>query len=127
MGTAGRDAPPLQHQDEVGRVSFSPDGETLAAGSEDEVRLWDVPTGQPIGLSLTGQSGHIWNMAFHPDGHTLATSSRGGTVYLWDVDVESWRRRACELAGRNFSQAEWAQYFPDVPYHKTCPQWLAGD
>jgi hypothetical protein len=47
-------------------------------------------------------------------------------LILWDVDPQSWVNRACQIAGRNFTQAEWTQYFPDEPYRITCPQWPAG-
>ena len=45
--------PPLRHQGPVYGLAFSPDGKTIATGSEDKtVRLWDIATGQPIGPIL---------------------------------------------------------------------------
>ena len=36
-------APPLQHQDKVWAVAFSPDGKNVLTGSDDHTaRLWDV-------------------------------------------------------------------------------------
>ena len=60
---------------------------------------------------------------------TLASGSSDKTILLWDVDLESWQRRACRIVNRNLTRAEWAQYFNrdpvtyDTVYAKnlTCP------
>jgi hypothetical protein len=43
------------------------------------------------------------------------------------MDAEAWRARACAIAGRNLTQAEWDRYLPDMPYEVTCEQWPAGN
>ncbi len=67
-------------------VAFTPDGKTLATGSEDgTVRLWQVEDGSLIN-SLDGESGLIVGVTFSPDGKTLATGSGDGAVQLWQVE-----------------------------------------
>ena len=69
-------SPLTGHTDPVDSVAFSPDGKTLASGSDDDtVRLWDVATGQQIGSPLTGHTGAVTSVAFSPDGKTLASGS----------------------------------------------------
>ena len=123
-------------------VAFSPDGKTLAAGygtgmdggiSLDYyggVVLWDTVRhsrlqDQPLAVN----GGEVRDIAFTPDGKTLAAGYVGslggglGGVVLLDVDYASWRRRAGAIANRNFTRAEWQEYFPDQPYRKTF-DWL---
>jgi len=75
----------------VNSVAFSPDGKTLAAGSNDgSVRLWEVATHRPAGTPLlaNGPGGSITSVAFSADGRTLAAGSNdggAGTVWLWDL------------------------------------------
>jgi WD40 repeat protein len=104
---------------------LSPDGKTLASGRSDALILWDVETHQTIGPPLTGHTGSIKILAFSPDGKRLASGAdvEDETIMLWDVDPQSWIEKSCQRAGRNFTRAEWTEYFPDDEYRKTCDQW----
>jgi WD40 repeat protein len=70
--------------------AFTPDSRTVATASlrSLEVKLWDVQTGQLEATLVHAKedwdSNGIGNVAFAPDGRTLATSSYY-KAYLWDV------------------------------------------
>jgi len=111
----------------VRRVVFSADGATLAAAG-DALRLWDPLRQQELGQPLgTGDSDTFFEgLAIGEDGRTLLTAAGDGTVVRWDPILLSrgyaaWQERLCVLAGRNLTPAEWAQYVPGQPYHRTCP------
>ena len=84
------------HKVQVYGVAFSPDGETLATASDDEVViLWNVET-QNRAATLTGHKHSVTAVAFSPDGKTLATACGDETVILWNVET---RDRAATLNG----------------------------
>jgi WD40 repeat protein len=85
----------------VGAVAFSPDGATLAAGTEDVIRLWNVATRRQIGPPFTGHRNFVNSVAFRFDGRVLASASADNTVRLWDV--RSHRPIAAPLTGHTRS------------------------
>jgi WD40 repeat protein len=66
----------------VRAVAVAPDGTWLAASGDEMVRIWDAVTGQQVAL-LDGHTGSPV-VAIAPDGTWLATTSREGTVRIWD-------------------------------------------
>lgn len=71
----------------VRSVAYSPDGNTVAAGSMDsDVRLWDTQS-QGLKVTLGGHSGPVEAIVYSPDGKTIATAGdwTGNTVRLWDA------------------------------------------
>jgi WD40 repeat protein len=115
------------HATWVTGVAFSPDGRTLASTSYDtSTILWDLATRQRIGEPLRADFGPQWTPAFSEDGQHLLTGTVARRAFLWDIDPDSWVRRACTLAARNLTRAEFAEYLPGNRYHATCAQWPAG-
>jgi len=51
------------------------------------VQLWDVTTGKIKGQALLGHTSAVQDVAFSPDGHTLASSSRDAVI-LWNLTTE---------------------------------------
>ncbi|MGB6294803.1 MAG: AAA-like domain-containing protein, partial [Rivularia sp. (in: cyanobacteria)] len=84
------------HQDTVSSVAFSPDGKTLATGSDDKtIKLWNPTTGKIIS-TLNGHQSGVRSVAFSPDGKTLATGSEDNTIKLWSLDLDDLLEKGCE-------------------------------
>ncbi len=78
------------HSNAVTSVAFSPDGKTLASGSEDKtIEMWKLETGKRW-YTLTGHSDWVTCVAFSPDGRTLASSGRDKTIHIWDLNKGKW-------------------------------------
>jgi len=67
-------------------IAFSPDGETLISGSDDQsVRLWDVGKGESL-KTIYGYTQRVWSFAFSPDVKTIVSGSDASTVKLWNIE-----------------------------------------
>lgn len=103
-------------------LAFSPRGDVLATDTNDVgVQLWSVRDRTPLGLPLSlGGS----DVAFSPNGLTLATAGYDGRAYLWSGflwnDFGALARRVCHTVGGDLSRGEWVRYVPGVPYRRIC-------
>lgn len=74
---------------QVNTLLFSNDGKTLAGGGYRYIYLWDVSKGKEI-RSFKAHENIITAIALSPDGHTLASGSKGGdpVVKIWDMETQ---------------------------------------
>jgi WD40 repeat protein len=105
----------------VHSLEFGPDGHTLAIGGYGEpyAALLDVATGAQLGPRLTAGRDTA-TVDVSPDGRSLLQTHGNGEGAVWDIDPESWARRACALANRTLTQEEWKEFLPGRPYEPAC-------
>ena len=109
----------------VQAVTFSPDGQWIAAGSGDftidagSVQVWEAATGRDI--CRMEHEDQVNDVVFSPDGRWIASGSRDGTARVWPLRMEDLIAEACARLSTNLTREEWKQYIPGEPYRKTCP------
>jgi WD40 repeat protein/tRNA A-37 threonylcarbamoyl transferase component Bud32 len=102
-------------------LDFSSDGRLLAvSGWEPVASLWDVATGTRVGPTLTAGD-RSTEIDLSPDGRRLLVTHADGRGAVWNVDPTSWARRACAVANRTLTRAEWEQFLPGRRYAPACP------
>jgi WD40 repeat protein len=119
------------HEAQVSAVAFSPDSQLLVTGDSAAwsglearpslIQLWNLRNSPETPVVLKRCGARIVDAAFSPDGHWLITLTWAGTVHIWTLWPEELMGLACRTAGRNLTQKEWKQYFPNEEYHITCP------
>ena len=106
-------------------LHYSDDGELLVSGASDGgASLWDAATLDLLGTVYPPHHGEPTPSSAHfiGDTHDVAIASYDGRVYRWDTDLGRAIDFACQMAGRDLTEQEWAQFLPTQPYRSVCPQ-----
>jgi WD40 repeat protein len=105
----------------VSSISFSPDGDLLAATSEDgTATLWDLESRGRMGASFPVPQAVVPISQFASDGDLVIVNLADGAI--WPTDPRKWERFACRVADRDLTQAEWKDVLPDRQYQRVCSQ-----
>ncbi|MBX9791342.1 MAG: WD40 repeat domain-containing protein [Pirellulales bacterium] len=68
-------------------MATSPDGKLLATtGNDNLVKLWSTTDGRLLQV-LTGHTGRVYSVAFHPSGGVLFTGDLKGFVKRWEIST----------------------------------------
>lgn len=106
-------------------LDYSDDGELLVSGAEDGgVSLWDATTLDLLGTVFAPHRGEPVPVGAHfiGDTHDVTIATYDGRVYRWDTDLDRTLDFACQMAGRNLTEGEWAEFLPAQPYREVCPE-----
>lgn len=111
------------HTEAITSLALGPDGQWLVTGSADSTaRIWNLVTDpENDSIVLHGHEGTINTVAISLDGHWLLTGDTKGVIRMWALRLDDLVIDGCRAANRNLTALEWAQYFPERAYHRTCP------
>jgi hypothetical protein len=106
---------------QLGRYDLSPDGTQLATLEADQLVLHDGREGARIAsISLPGALSQP-SLSYLPDSSGVLLTGLDGRTWTVPTRPEAWVARACELAARDLTPAEWQEYFPGRDYVSACP------
>lgn len=125
----------------IRRVTFSPDGKTLASDIDNNILcLWDVNTGKQL-HRFYGQY-YAAEIAFNPDGKTIAGGDSTGNVHVWNIESRKRLYRASiggswttsiayspdgKLLAASDSNGKWIHLFDAYTGRgSSLPPWLIG-
>jgi hypothetical protein len=84
------------------------------------VKLWFSSTLQQEGPALRTDAGTAATVAFAARGHGLLDVQDTGRAFAWPTSLSDWERRACQVAGRNFTREEWVRLVAQPRYAPVC-------
>ena len=103
-------------------LAFEPNGQRFvtAGYQEGSVKLWFNSTLEQEGPALRTDAGAGATVAFAARGQGLLDIQDSGRAFAWPTSLGDWERRACQVAGRNFTREEWVRLVAQPRYVPVC-------
>jgi WD40 repeat protein len=115
---------PLKLPSAATSIAYTGDGQQLAVvfgtASGSTVQLWSVERRQPVLPDLSAPRGQIYKVMVASDASRLVWVSEGYDPIVWDARLDSWLARACRIANRDLTEAEWSRFLPGEPHAPVC-------
>lgn len=92
----------------------------MVSSLDQTVTLWDIASRKRIGNTFPIEPGVIPAAHFAPNGDVVIDYLAKAAV--WPTNLQTWVRFACQVAGRDLTEAEWSDLLPDRPYQHICAQ-----
>jgi len=99
---------------------------TTVGNGATGIQLYDFETGLKIGEPLPGlqdPQDQLKALRFDESGDWLAGITAAGAVYVWEIGLSTWERRACEAANQEISPYTWSGYAIPFAYADVCRQY----
>jgi DNA-binding SARP family transcriptional activator/WD40 repeat protein len=106
----------------VAGIAVSPGGAYVLTSSltSGTIREWSSP-GLQLLAEFPGDPFVPTGVAVTPDSRTALAVSSDGHGVAWPLDRGAWVARACRVAGRQLTLAEWRQFLPGRRPTSVCP------
>jgi WD40 repeat protein len=105
--------PPLVgHTGEIRETTWSTGHVLLTAGRDRTVRAWDIDESRLTAV-VTPHAADTRAVAVTHKGDLLVSTANDGDVRIWPGPT-AWITAGCEVAERDLTEAEWAQYAGDT-------------
>src|SRR5262249_28129758 len=116
------DAAPPAPTGPVSSIDVAPGGafaltSSLTGGT---VRMWSLPRLPPL-VGLPRDAFVLTHVAVTPDARAALAVFNTGAGIAWPLELGSWEARACRVAGRALTTAEWRQFLPGRRADAVCP------
>lgn len=112
---------------ELFSIAFSPDGQWVAAGSNDTVLLWSIDSADaPLGTG--GHGKYVYSVAFSHDSERIVTGCEDGRVRVWAVTPALsllWERHEHAEAVYSVAFSRDDQYVASGSYDRSVVLWDA--